>query len=180
MESAEVDDAMISRILLMARRRYDFVLVDTFPLFDRINMAILDMSDYAYVVLENVVPTMQVVRGFFDLLGEVDFSVDRQRVVLNRFSKAGGSPGRSDVERYLERTVDHVIPFDKRVIQAANIGIPFVLSPNRFSKSARAIRDLVRTIEQLRSGPSTLSVIEHASTNGAVPVTTGSSGEELK
>ncbi|HBJ34566.1 MAG TPA: hypothetical protein DDZ51_07340 [Planctomycetaceae bacterium] len=168
MESAEIDDAMMSRILLLARRRYDYVLVDTFPLFDRVNMAILDMSDVAYVVLENVVPTMQIVRGFFDLLSEVDFAVERQRILLNRFSKSGGSPGRGDVERYLGRQIDHLIPFDKKVIQAANMGYPFVLSPNRFSKSARAIRQLASSIEELRSGSSFLNTISHASTNGAV------------
>ncbi|WP_182865118.1 AAA family ATPase [Rhodopirellula sp. JC639] len=167
MEAAEIDDAMISRILLLARRRYDFVLVDTFPLFDRINMAILDMSDEAYVVLENVVPTMQIVRGFFDLLDEVDFPVDRQRVVLNRFSKTGGSPSRHDVERYLGRTVDHVVPYDKRIVQSANIGHPFVMSPNRFSKSARAIREMAGAIEQLRTGSTVMNAIGRVSSNGA-------------
>lgn len=178
MESAEIDDAMMSRILLLARRRYDYVLVDTFPLFDRVNMAILDMSDYAYVVLENVVPTMQIVRGFFDLLSEVDFAVERQRILLNRFSKAGGSPSRADVERYLGRQVDHLIPFDKRVIQAANLGHPFVLSPNRFSKSARAIRKLVDSIEDLRSDSSFGSAIGHVSPGGAVAVATGNGRED--
>ncbi len=178
MESAEIDDAMMSRILLLARRRYDYVLVDTFPLFDRVNMAILDMSDYAYVVLENIVPTMQIVRGFFDLLSEVDFAVERQRILLNRFSKSGGSPSRGDVERYLGRQVDHVIPFDKRVIQAANLGHPFVLSPNRFSKSARTIRKLVDSIEELRSESSLVNQVGHLSSGGAVVVATGKGREE--
>jgi pilus assembly protein CpaE len=180
MESAEIDDAMISRILLLARRRYDYVLVDTFPLFDRVNMAILDMSDFAFIVLENVVPTMQIVRGFFDLLSEVDFAVERQRILLNRFTKSGGSPGRSDVERYLGRSVDHLIPFDKRVIQAANMGHPFALSTNRFSKSVKAIRLLASSIEQLRSESSGLNAISHVSSNGAVHVATGDNRENLE
>lgn len=146
MESSEIDDAIVSRVLLLARRSYDFIIVDTFPLFDRINMAILDLSDMAYIVAENVVPTLQIVRGFFELLSDVEFPVSRQRIVLNRFTKSGSSPGRGEVEQYLGRPIDHLIPFDKKVIQAANTGTPFVLSANRFSKSKRAIRDLVDDI----------------------------------
>ena len=145
-ESSEVDDAIVSRVLLLARRNYDFVIVDTFPLFDRVNMAILDLSDMAYVVAENVVPTLQTVRGFFELLADVEFPKDRQRIVLNRFTRSGSSPGRSEVEQFLGRTVDYVIPFDKKIVQAANTGSPFVLSLSRFSKSKRAIRDLVDDI----------------------------------
>lgn len=145
-ESSEVDDAIVSRVLLLARRNYDFVIVDTFPLFDRVNMAILDLSDMAYVVAENVVPTLQTVRGFFELLADVEFPKDRQRIVLNRFSRSGSSPGRGEVEQYLGRTVDYVIPFDKKIVQAANTGSPFVLSLSRFSKAKRAIRDLVDDI----------------------------------
>ncbi|MEM1227809.1 MAG: AAA family ATPase [Planctomycetota bacterium] len=168
MESAEIDDAIMSRIILLARRRYDFVLIDTFPLFDQVNMAILDLCDFVYLVLENVVPTMQIVKGFFELLDEVDFSIDRQRVLLNRFSKSAGSPGLSDVEAYLDRPVDHVIPFDRRVIQAANIGQPFVLSANRFFKTARAIRGLADSIEQLKTGSSNGHVKAASDANGSI------------
>lgn len=145
-ESSEVDDAIISRILLLARRNYDFVVVDTFPLFDRVNMAILDLSDMAYVVTENVVPTLQIVKGFFELLSDVDFPESRQGIVLNRFTKSGSSPGRSEVENYLGRSIDHVVPFDKKIIQSANVGTPFVLSANRFSRSKKALRGLAGDI----------------------------------
>ena len=57
-EAADIDDEVLSRILTLARRTYDFVLVDTFPMLDRAIVAVLDLSDRAYVVLENVVPTL--------------------------------------------------------------------------------------------------------------------------
>ena len=145
-ESAELDDAIVSRILLLARRSYDYVIVDTFPLFDRVNMAILDLSDVAYIVTENVVPTLQMVRGFFELLSDVDFPESRQRIVLNRYTKSGSSPDRGEVEEYLGRPVDHLIPYDKRIIRAANTGSPFVQSASWFSRSRRAIRDLAEDI----------------------------------
>ena len=150
MEASELDDAIVSRLILLARRCYDYVIIDTFPLFDRVSMAILDLSDFAFVVVENVVPTLRTVRGFFELLDEVGFDRQRQRVLLNRYSRGGSSPDRHAVEQYLQRDVDHVIPFDKRVITAANTGQPFVLSLNRFSASRRAMGEIVNQIERLR------------------------------
>ncbi|MCG8649963.1 MAG: AAA family ATPase [Pirellulales bacterium] len=157
-ESAELDDAIVSRILMLARRSYDYVIVDTFPLFDRVVMAILDLSDRAYVMVENVVPTMETVRSFFGLLEDVEFQTGRQKLVLNRYSRAAGGPSEHEVESYLGRDVDHVIPFDKKVILAANTGQPLVLSGGRFRKTVRSFRRLTDEIESIngRSEPASL------------------------
>ena len=151
-DALDLDDAIVSRVLMLARRTYDYVVVDTFPLFDRVVMAILDLSDAAYIIVENVVPTMQTVRGFFELLEDVEFPSAKQRLVLNRFTKSGGNPGQSEVETYLDREVNYIVPLDRAVVQAANIGQPFVLSSGRFSKSAKAIRAIVEEIEAMSTG----------------------------
>ena len=134
---------------MLARRSYDYVVIDTFPLFDRVVMAILDLSDIAYIVLENVVPTMQSIRGFFELLDDVEFPEEKQRLLLNRFARSGGNPSRTEVESYLDRAVDHLIPFDRKVLQAVNLGQPFVLNSGRFSRSSRVVRDIATEIEEL-------------------------------
>ena len=41
-EAMDVDDAVMSRVITLARRAYDFVIVDTFPMFDSVVVAILD------------------------------------------------------------------------------------------------------------------------------------------
>ena len=148
-EAAEVDEAFISRVLLLARRCYDYILVDTFPLFDRTIMTILDLSDISFIVAENVVPTLQTIRGFFQLLRDVEFPEDRWRVLLNRYSTASGAPAIAEVERYLGHEVDHVVPFDRKVLLSANTGKPLMMSGLRWSKSVRAIKEVVNSIEQL-------------------------------
>ena len=109
-------------------------------------MTILDLSDQAVIVVENVVPTLQTVRGFFDLLGEVNFPTSRQRVLMNRFSTRSGSPGVGDVSQYLGRKPDYVVPFDRGVILAANTGIPVVMSGRR-CKAKTAFRNLAKNLE---------------------------------
>jgi pilus assembly protein CpaE len=110
-------------------------------------MAILDLCDQAVIVVENVVPTLQTVRGFFELLDEVDFPASRQKVLLNRYSTRAGGPSAQEVSRYLGRDADYVIPFDRKVIAAANTGKPFITSPIRWSKAAKSIREIADDIE---------------------------------
>ena len=187
-DAIEMDDAIVSRVLMLARRAYDYVIVDTFPLFDRMVMAILDLSDMAYIVLENVVPTMQSVKGFFELLEDVEFPKQKQRIVLNRFTKIGGNPSQAEVETYLDRPVDHLVPFDRKVIQAANTGQPFVLNAGRFSKSAKAVRGIAAEIDSLAAaghqsnGRSRTETAEPpASVEESInPSTTSHSGETLR
>ena len=125
-EAADIDDEVLSRILTLARHTYDFVLVDTFPMLDRTIVAVLDLSDRAYVIVENVVPTVLGAVKLVEVLRSLGFSHERQRIVLNRYTTLPGSVT-VDVANRLGHAVDHVIPFDKRIVVAANTGEPYVL-----------------------------------------------------
>jgi pilus assembly protein CpaE len=152
--AAEIDDEMIARVLSMARRTYQYVVIDTFPLFDRIVMAVLDFADRAYVVLDNVVPTVISAQRLLELMDAIDYPVERRSVVVNRFSKASGNPSLADIERQLKHSVDFVLPFDKRAMTAANLGEPFAMSPRVWSKLERGLRELVNDLEQSVDQPS--------------------------
>jgi pilus assembly protein CpaE len=148
--ATEIDDEMISRVLTLARRSYDYVIVDTFPLFDRVVMAVLDLSDLVYIVLDNVVPTILSVAELIRLLDNLEYSPENQRVILNRFSRIAGSPSQDDVASQLRRPVAHMMPLDNRAITSANIGEPFALRPRRWSKLDRGLKGIVDEIESLR------------------------------
>lgn len=146
-DAAEIDDEFVARVLLLARRTYDYVIIDTFPLFDRTIMAILDLSDSAYIVAENVVPTLKTVRGFFQLLQDVGFVEQKWRIVINRFSGYLGSPSLTEVEQYIGQTVDHVIPWDKKFVLAANVGDPLLSGNFRRNKASKELTKIVDSIE---------------------------------
>jgi pilus assembly protein CpaE len=147
-EGSEVDDETVTRVLMLARRAYDFVIVDTFPMVDRIVMAVLDVADRVYIVLENVVPTLLSGVKLIELLDGLGCQRSRQRIVLNRYMHGSGSLKAAEVAVQLGRDVDHVVPFDRRVVAAANMGAPFILNVNRFSRVGRAARGLVREIDE--------------------------------
>lgn len=162
-EGAEIDDELLSRVLTLARRAYDFVVVDTFPMVDKVSMTILDLSDRVYVVLENVVPTVLCGVKLIELLNELNFDASKQRVVLNRYTQRAGNLRPIDVARRLGRNIDHILPLHASVQAAANTGRPFVLKASRFSSLGRRIQNLIREIEAI---PVSKSALGAAPTNG--------------
>ncbi|MCA9072034.1 MAG: AAA family ATPase, partial [Planctomycetaceae bacterium] len=125
-EGSEVDDEVISRILTLSRRAYDFVIVDTFPLFDRVVMAVLDLSDASFVVLDNVVPTVLGTAKLLEVIEGLGYPAEKFAVVVNRYLRAAGHPRIEDVADRLQREISHAIPYDKKLLLSANTGQPFV------------------------------------------------------
>ena len=150
-EAAYIDDEIISRILTLARRTYDYVIVDSFPMLDRVMMAVLDLSDQAYIVLESVVPTLLGGAKLLKLLDELGVSSERVRVVLNRYMNFAGNLKPSDVVRLLGRPVDHVIPYKKGVVISANLGRPYILRAGRFFGFGRAVTRLIDEVADVSS-----------------------------
>jgi pilus assembly protein CpaE len=149
-EAAYIDDEIMSRILTLARRSYDYVIVDSFPMIDRVMMAVLDLSDQAYIVLESVVPTLLGGARLLKLLEDLGVAGERIRVVLNRYMNFAGNLKPRDVAQLLGRPVDHVVPYKKNVVVSANLGRPYILRAGRFFGFGRAI---TRIIDEV-SGPS--------------------------
>lgn len=150
-EAAEVDDELIAQVITLSRRAYDFVVIDTFPLFDRVVVAVLDLSERAYIVMENVVPTLLGAAKLLELLSGLGFPEDRQRLVLNRYASVAGGLKPLDVANRLNRAVDFVLPHDKRIVVAANTGRPYAMSPSRLWGFGPPLAALAADIESLSS-----------------------------
>jgi pilus assembly protein CpaE len=150
-EAAEIDDEVMARILSLARRTYDFVIVDSFPLLDRVMMSVLDVSDRAFTVLDSLVPTVVGAAKLLQLLTDLGYPPDRQRVILNRYARFPGSLNANDVALRLGREIDFIVPYQKRVLVAANVGRPHILDAGRlFNRFRWAIDGIVRTIESVQ------------------------------
>lgn len=150
-EAMEVDDALMSRVITLARRTYDFVIVDTFPMFDRVVIATLDLSDRAYVVMENVVPTLLGAVALLNVLERIGFPADRQKLIVNRMQRIAGSLALPDIAARMNRPIDHMFPFDKQVIVAANSGEPIGARSITFGFGGfpRPLRSLVDEVASL-------------------------------
>lgn len=145
-EAMEIDDLLMARVIALARQTYDLVIIDTFPMFDRVVIAALDLSDRVYVVLENVVPTLLGGVKLLEVLERIGYPADRQSVVVNRYQRIPGSLSMADVAERLGKPIEHLLPFDKRVIAAANSGYPVAMNAFRFSGFSRALERLAADV----------------------------------
>ncbi len=144
-DAAAVDEAVITRVVSVARRAYAVVVVDTFPLLDSVTLAILDLSHLTFTVLNDSGPTINGSAELLRVLERVGVERARSRVILNRTHPGRGlgiTP--TDVATRLERPVDHVVPYSRSVLSAANSGKPRFISLNRMGAWQRAINRVVK------------------------------------
>ena len=154
MAAAEVDERVISRVISLARRSYEYVVVDTFPALDGVTMTTLDLSTIVGVITQVVVPVMNGTASLLETLRQLGLEDDRTWVLLNRGQP--NFPGQlrvQDIESHLGLALRHHIPYDDKVPSAVNIGEPRVLGASRFSRFRKAIAALVDDIERFRPAP---------------------------
>jgi pilus assembly protein CpaE len=120
-------------------------------MFDGVAMAVVDSCDQAYVVLENVVPTLLGIAKLLTLLDAVGFPRNRQRIVINRYVRHSGCLKPSDVALRLGRDVDHVVPYSRGLIAAANLGRPYVGRGWALSRCATRLNEIVDEVLSITS-----------------------------
>ncbi|MBM3996909.1 MAG: hypothetical protein FJ303_22580 [Planctomycetes bacterium] len=151
LEAAEVDEEAMARVLTLARRCYDYVFVDTFPMIDSVMMAVMDLSDRVFLVTESVVPTLLGMVSLIRVLDSLGFPKDRQRIILNRYSSFAGNLNPEDVADRLDRDVDHVVPYEKQLLIASNIGRPYVLDATTWWGIGKVFYNMVADLPDIQA-----------------------------
>ena len=150
LEAAEVDDASFARVLNVARRSFDYIVVDTFPVLDSLVLSLLDVSDTVFVVSQGTVPSVVGTVRFLSVLDAVGLPVERQRLVLNQnYSRFAGSLTAADIQQRLARPLDYVFPYAKRLLVAMNTGRPYIMKSTRLFGFGREMSALVDEIERM-------------------------------
>ncbi len=144
-EASEIDDTCMSIILGVAKSAYDLVIVDSFPLLDATTLAILDRAEHVCVVTENVVPTLTGTAAMLKTLNQLDVGSTNRSLVLNRYQRCAGSLSATEVSEQLAEPVAAVIKHDRRVLEAANLGRPIILSSGRWGV-AKAMRSMANAL----------------------------------
>ncbi len=147
MDASEVDEESVYRILNLARRAFPFVLVDTFPMLDSTVMAVLDVTDLGFVVMQGTAPSVVGSARLLPVLKGLGFAEERQRLVLNQnYRNFSGNLKPGDIARRLSRELDYIFPYQKGLLVAANAGEPFVLHTHRYFGFGREMDHLVDDI----------------------------------
>lgn len=161
-QAAEITEETLTRVLGLARRAFDYIVVDTFPVLDGLVMTVLDLTDTAYVVIQSAVPAVKGIGGLLALLENLNFPADRQRLVINRnFEPFLGDLTIADVREVLAREIHHVVPYDRGVLLSSNIGRPFISECSPKSAFGKAVMGIIDEIDGGRWNGS------HGSADGA-------------
>jgi pilus assembly protein CpaE len=149
LEASEVNDEAIARIVNMARRSFEYVIVDTFPILDSVLMTILDVADIDFVVVQGMAPAVAGIARFLPVLDGLGVSQSRQRLVLNyNYKPFLGNLQPIDIANRLQRTIDYVVPYESRVLTSMNTGSPRILHSRRWERFGRAINDIIDALDQ--------------------------------
>ncbi len=144
LEGSEVDDEAITRIITMARRCFEYVIVDTFPMLDGVLMTVLDISDVNFIVVQGTAPSVAGIARLLPVLERLGVPPSRQRLVLNyNYKPFLGNLQPTDIANGLQRTIDYVVPYEKRVLASMNTGSPHILHARRWERFGRAVNGIV-------------------------------------
>lgn len=148
LEGAEVDDEAIARIVTMARRSFKYVIVDTFPLVDSILMTVLDLTDVAFVVVQGMAPAVAGIARLLPVLEGLGLPAARQRLVLNyNYKNFLGNLRPADIATRLQRTIDYVMPYERRILTSMNTGSPQILHATRWQRFGQTINQLIDDLD---------------------------------
>jgi len=113
----------VADILLAVRQRYDYLIIDTPPSLNEVVLSSFDISEHLIVLATLDVPSVNNMRVFLSTLDRLKIPHDGLHLVLNKAEKNVGFSG-SDVEQILGRPWDLVLPYDREVSRAVNLGLP--------------------------------------------------------
>jgi pilus assembly protein CpaE len=159
-EAAEVDDASFARVVNIARRVFDYVVIDTFPILDALLLSLIDISDLVYIVMQGTVPNVIGVVRFLSVLDGLGLPRERQRLILNQnYRGFAGNLTPADIQHRLGRELDYVFPYTRGLLVATNSGQPYILKSMRMWGFGREMTALIDDIETARErNPQALAV----------------------
>ncbi len=127
-QADDVTAAHIATIIKELQYNYDYIIIDTAPLFNDITFSILEASDLIIVATSQDLPTLKNVKLCLEIFDSLQYPADKIKVVLNRANSIGGMTIQ-DSENLLQRKFLSFMPSDgKTVVTAVNQGVPFVVS----------------------------------------------------
>jgi pilus assembly protein CpaE len=118
----------MKHVLEVLRESYAFVIVDTWPSFQEVVLAMLDVADVIITLMALEITSLKNVRVFLEIAEKLGYDDNKVQLVANRNDSSGGIKP-SDVEASLGRKIPHTIVSDGRaLVLAVNRGVPFVIS----------------------------------------------------
>jgi len=141
-EVDRISGATVAELLRVARRLYDYVIIDTPPAFSEHVLAALDQCDMLVLLATLDIPAVKNLRLTLDTLDLLGQPRDSRIVILNR-SDAKVGLHTEDVVAAIKQPIAAMVPSSPHVPASVNRGVAIVLDEPRHpvSLALRAFAD---------------------------------------
>jgi pilus assembly protein CpaE len=135
----------VSRILAVARERWDYIIIDNPSFFNEPTIAALRQSDLILLIGSLDLGTIKNIKACLMVMDKLNLSRAKIKLILNRVGREFGIYPK-DIETTLKMPVYATIPADaKSVLTGLNQGVPAALS-SPDSDFGRSINSLAKII----------------------------------
>ena len=131
-------------ILKLARRQYDFVVLDLGRSLDAVTVQALDMADMVFPVLELNLAAIHDAKRLLGVLRSLGYPKSKINPVLNRHDR-GAELTVADVEKTLGASIYRRFPTSPRALPSVNQGIP-IAKLARNDAVARSLQSFAETL----------------------------------
>jgi pilus assembly protein CpaE len=141
-DADRIPGAVITELLRVARRVYDFVIIDTPPAFTEHTLAAFDTSDVAILLATLDIPAVKNLRLALNTLDLLGHPQDSRVVVLNRADAKVGLHVH-DVVKAIGQPIAATLPSSANVPASVNRGVAIVADEPKhaFSVAVRGLAD---------------------------------------
>ena len=126
-DSESVSPPLVGTLVDTLRNGFSYVVIDTAPAFDEVNLTILDHSDLIILLLAREMGSVLAARRALDVFDQLEYPADKVAIVISGLIHKP-SLSKDHIERALDRPILVAIPHDSNILlQAIDQGVPAVL-----------------------------------------------------
>ena len=147
----DVKPEHVDVILKLARRHYDFILLDVGRNLDAVSVRALDQADMIYPILQTTLPYIRDGKRLLGVFHSLDYSTDKISLIVNRHEKSGQIK-LTDLERaYGMRILLEMPNHYEAAAASVNQGVP-ILTLAPASPLSKALAQMAHSLAGATAG----------------------------
>jgi pilus assembly protein CpaE len=136
--ASDVKPEHIDAILNLAKRHYDYVILDVGNNLDAVSINAMDQADMIFPVMQATMPFIHYGKQLLTVFRSLDYRKDKIHLIVNRYGN-GGEISLQDMKTAYNTNIYKIIPNDFKLAEASiNQGVP-VLKLDPRNPTSKAI-----------------------------------------
>lgn len=150
--ASEVMPEHIDAIIKLARRQYDFIVLDVGRNLDAVSVHALDHADMIFPILQTTLPYIRDGKRLLGMFRSLDYDKDKVHLLVNRHDK-GGEIRLQDLEAAYGTAIYRTVPNHYASAAASvNQGVP-ILQLDQSSPISQSLREFAAVLSGGQAAP---------------------------